>query len=114
MVRLIRHLAYLVAVVGCASTKSKPVHEAAPQVTHQVLSKLPVIRHPAPLPAEQPIQSTTYIGDRKVGSRLVYRGWDFDRDGSFEMLESINDKSGRPVYSIDFDGDGTIDVISRD
>jgi hypothetical protein len=47
-------------------------------------------------------------GEKTKGS---YRGWDFDRDGQFDMLEVLSQDGDQVSWAYDFDGDALIDVV---
>ena len=95
---------------GCASTESpKPKNIE----THFILKKAKMKDYPAPLPKYIPIMVDRYQGEASLNKVLRYRGWDFNRDKGFDLLEVLDEKAQVQVRVYDFDFDGKIDYIRR-
>ena len=62
------------------------------------------------LPIFTPFWVDKAIDGRVISSRLAFRGWDFDHNGSFDMVE-VMDKAGHVVRVLyDFDFNGIVDL----
>ena len=70
-------------------------------------------KHPQarPLPDETDILIEWHYSDGSTTRTVGFRGWDFDRDGRFEMVEVLDPSAHVTRRVLDFDGDGRIDVI---
>ena len=66
----------------------------------------PQVVYPEPLPALTPIYIDRMSSDGKQTSRLGFRGWDFDHDGRFEMVEVLGYRGQliERLYDLNFDG----------
>lgn len=108
---LMLNLAAIAGLSSCSTLKatlntSKP--KAGP--AFYVLREGQRIDQRPPLPDRMDIgvHWTYSNGDKTKES---FRGWDFDRDGQFDMLEVV-DQAGTPVsWAYDFDGDALIDIV---
>ena len=69
--------------------------------------------HPVPAPNHLPSHTDIHVewhfDDLSTSTDLGYRGWDFDRDGSFEMVEVFDARGDVQTRIFDFNGDGVID-----
>lgn len=91
---------------GCV-TGSDTSNSVAP--THYTLQVGERVPHPAPLPDETKILVKQHGQDGAVLARAGFRGWDFNKDGRFEMVDVLNEDGSLQVRAFDFDGDGVID-----
>lgn len=108
---LMLNLAALAGLSSCSTVKatlisSKP--KAGP--AFYVLREGQRIEKSPPLPDRMDIGvNWTYSNGEKTNGS--YRGWDFDRDGQFDMLEVVDQHGARLSWAYDFDGDALIDVV---
>ncbi len=106
-------LALALGLVGCSTIQSPEMSEvnvASP--AFYTLKEGAAIEHPAPLPNLTKIFVNWTYSDGGKSSQEGFRGWDIDRDGSFDMLEAL-DSEGKPyMWAYDFDGNGVIDAIT--
>lgn len=70
--------------------------------------------HGSPLPAETRILIDWYSDSGRVTTVDGFVGYDFDRDGRFEMIEVLGANGEPKSYVYDFDGNGKIDKIAGD
>jgi len=93
---------------GCASDRQQGASE--PVRTYYTLRAGAFMPHQAPLPNATDILVTWH--DSKGASREVlgFRGWDFEGDGRFEMIEVLGQNGTPTAYVYDFNGDGRVDV----
>lgn len=99
---------------GCASTPEKvPGKENTTKKTHFILKRDKMKDYPLPLPKYTSIWENWYQGETLVSKRIGYRGWDFDRDDQFDMLEILGEKGEITARAYDFDSDGKIDYIEQ-
>ena len=71
------------------------------------------IQYAAPLPNKTEIMVNWTYSDGGKKTQEGFRGWDFDHDGRFEMLEVL-DTSGKPtMWAYDFNADGVIDFVQK-
>jgi hypothetical protein len=108
---LMLNIGALAGLSSCSTVKatlssSKP--KAGP--AFHVLREGQRIEQSPPLPDRMDIGiNWTYSNGEKT--KESFRGWDFDSDGQFDMLEVV-DHAGAPVsWAYDFDGDALIDVV---
>jgi len=101
-----------IAVLSSCSTLKATLTSSKPKAgpAFYVLREGQRIEQRPPLPDRMDIGvNWTYSNGDKT--KESFRGWDFDRDGQFDMLEVV-DQAGAPVsWSYDFDGDALIDVV---
>lgn len=69
---------------------------------------------PPILPQKTVIDVIWTFEDGYVQSFPGFLGWDFDRDGRFEMVEVFGPKNTIKNKVFDFDGDGKIDQVVDD
>jgi hypothetical protein len=96
--------------VACVTTEKT---EITPQKTHFVLEPGPVERGQDPLPDLTPIYVRIYAGDQLIERRLGYKAWDFNRDGSIDMLEYLDSQGQVIRRSYDLNRDGVVDLEKR-
>lgn len=71
------------------------------------------VSYEAPLPNKTEIMVNWTYSDGGKKTQEGFRGWDFDHDGRFEMLEVL-DPSGKPtMWAYDFNADGVIDLVQK-
>lgn len=100
-----------ISMEGCFGTAEKSADEPVSRI-HYTLENGETVNHPKPLPNEIPVYIKWHMSDGSVEKLLGFRGWDFNRDGKFEMLEILNEDGSIQSYSYDFDGDGNIDAVA--
>ncbi len=71
------------------------------------------IKNIAPLPNKTEIIVNWTYSDGGKKTQEGFRGWDFDHDGRFDMLEVLDQKGKPSVWAYDFDGDGLIDTVQK-
>jgi hypothetical protein len=80
--------------------------------THYTLRLEKEQKHSLPLPAYTPIMIDWHYKSGAVISKLGFRGWDFNGDSRFDMIQAVEESGlGEAVY--DFDFDGRIDLRKR-
>jgi hypothetical protein len=71
------------------------------------------VQYAAPLPNKTEIMVNWTYSDGGKKTQEGFRGWDFDHDGRFEMLEVL-DPNGKPtMWAYDFNADGVIDFVQK-
>jgi hypothetical protein len=71
------------------------------------------LQNAAPLPDRTEIMVNWTFSDGSQKTQEGFRGWDFDHDGRFEMLEVL-DQNGKPaMWAYDFNADGVIDLVKK-
>lgn len=111
-ITMIRYVGSLVAAMlaaGCATTT--PDEMTGATKTHYTLKLGEMIPNHAPLPARTNIQVTWHYSNGASESLDGYRGWDFDGDQRFEMVEVMGADGKVQTRVYDFDGDGRIDLV---
>lgn len=72
------------------------------------------IENNKPLPDMTKLMVNWTYSDGEKKEQEGFRGWDFDHDGRFEMLEVL-DTQGKPyMWAYDFDGDGVVDAVDKE
>ena len=106
-------LVFALGVVGCSTTETPEMPEVkVTSPAFYTLKEGAVIEHPSPLPNLTKIFVNWTYSDGGKSSHEGFRGWDIDRDGSFDMLEAL-DAEGKPyMWAYDFDGNGVIDAVT--
>lgn len=105
-----------IAGSGCATSEKsvsqqlQPEPEAKPKATRFELSFEEWQHYKKPLGSRQDIYVKSYAEDELIGSRHAFIAWDFDHDGLYEMLESLDEQSKVEARFYDFNSDGLIDV----
>ena len=92
---------------GCATTSEE--EEGPLRRTHYTIRPGDPIPHRWPLPAEHPVYIDWHYTDSSVQPTKGFRGWDFNSDGLFDMLEVLNADGEVQISAYDFDHDGIID-----
>lgn len=77
--------------------------------THYTLEAAPAREHESPLPDETRIFVDWHYTAGESRRSEAFRGWDFDGDQRFEMVEVLNTDGSVQSRLFDFDGDGRID-----
>jgi hypothetical protein len=67
----------------------------------------------APLPARTGIELRMDQDGERQAAQESFRGWDFDRDGRYDMLEVLDLKGETVSSAYDFNGDGVIDLVQK-
>lgn len=68
--------------------------------------------NPPPLPAKTPISVDWHYSDGSSSTISGFRGYDFDGDGRFEMVEVLKKDGTIQSYVYDFDHDGRVDQVT--
>ncbi len=104
--------AALVALLaaGCAGTPTAGDAELGGE-THYTLKRGDRKVHPKPLPTETPILVDHFQGDGSKVTSAGFRGWDFNGDGRFEMVDVLNEDGSVQARLFDFDEDGRADLV---
>jgi len=81
-----------------------------PQVTHFTMRQGTMIKYPAPYPVLTPVFVQFHYDNGNVVEKLAFRGWDFNHDRRFDMLEvmAVDEKVHKIMY--DFNLDGSVDM----
>jgi len=93
--------------VACATTeKTGSTGPQTPAWTHYTLKFGDPLPGALKMPTQVPIWVNWFNGETQVGRALAYRGWDFNGDGTFEMVECLSGtlKVESRVYAFGFDG----------
>lgn len=105
-------LAASAGLFSCSTLKSAAApSQQKPGPAFYVLREGQRIDQKPPLPDRLDIGVDWTYSDGDKKTQESYRGWDFDHDGQFDMLEVV-DHEGAPLsWAYDFDGDALIDVV---
>lgn len=76
---------------------------------YSVLVKGKTVKYAEPLPNMIPFYLKDMKGDEVMEERLVFRSWDFNKDGFPDMVEEMLDHGIVRSRSFDFDFDGLVD-----
>jgi len=71
-----------------------------------------VIDHGTPLPKETRILIDWHSDSGRITTVDGFVGYDFDRDGKFEMIKVLGENGEAKSFVYDFDGNGNIDSIA--
>lgn len=105
------YLGLNLAVCACSTTDGDD--KARPKTnTYYTLQPGDKKVNPAPLPAETPIAVDWHHSDGSSRTIKGFRGFDFDGDGRFEMVEVLKSDGSIQSYVYDFDSDGRVDQIT--
>jgi hypothetical protein len=95
---------------GCVSTeKTVELSKEAPQPTHFVLDPAPVLKGDEPLPDLTAVYVKVYSQDQFIERRLAYKAWDFNKDGTADLLEYVDAQGYVIRRAYDFNSDGKVD-----
>jgi hypothetical protein len=97
--------------LSCASTDEKSDENIK---THYTLTLGKTKVHGEPLANETMIKVNWHHANGDVKTVDGFRGWDFDYDGRFEMIEVLSESGEPQTYVFDFDADGVIDAVQGD
>lgn len=96
---------------GCVSTEKAQQPDLKLIQTHFILEPGPVETQAGRLPDYFPIYAKIFAGEQVLDRKLVFRGWDFDKDGAIDMVEVL-DKQGQVLrQAYDWNHDGQIDLV---
>ncbi|MBP9708159.1 MAG: hypothetical protein KBD78_10970 [Oligoflexales bacterium] len=112
--RLLRTVA-LCLLLQVLDSCATPAAYQIPYWTHYTLEKGETLTLEAPLPDFTPIYIIWHSPLGNQQKQLAYRAWDLDKDGSFEMVEEI-DESGKIIgraYDFDFDQKVDHSIVSQ-
>lgn len=102
----------LVALTSaCASTQGES--DELGGETHYTLKRGEPTVHPKPLPVETPIIVKRFKSDGTSVASEGFRGWDFNDDGRFEMVDVLNADGSVQARLYDFDEDGLTDMMRQ-
>lgn len=108
MVRLVIIPALLMLFASCVTSSGGDGDTL--ENTHYTLHKGKTVIHPTPLPSETPILVDWFDTEGNMKTTNGFRGWDFNGDGRFEMVEVLGTDGIVQARVYDFDGDGTTDL----
>jgi hypothetical protein len=99
-------------LVGCATTAPEDLDPKGKK-THYTLRTGEPLPHAEPKSTETPILVDWYYENGAVLTSEGFRGWDFDHDGRFDMLQVLSEDGQIQGLAFDFDGDGRIDATKQ-
>lgn len=94
--------------LACSSTG-----DGEDKLTQYTLRLSPTIENPKPLPNQTNIYVDWRYESGQQKSVLGFRGWDFDKDSRFEMVEVLDADGKTQAVLSDFDGDGVLDARTQ-
>lgn len=97
------------AASGCAGTGDGDPDGLGGE-THYTLKRGTATQHPKPLPTEWPILVDHFQNGGEKVTTEGFRGWDFNGDGRFEMVDVLNADGSLQARLFDFDEDGRVDA----
>jgi len=97
--------------ISCTTVTSLVDGSKGPERVYYVLRPGETIPAPNPLPSRTDIMVEWHYDDQSETTNLGYRGWDFDRDGQFDMVEVFGVDGVVQTRIFDFNGDGIIDDV---
>jgi hypothetical protein len=95
--------------VSCTTITGAIQGPKEPERLYYVLRPGNPVPTPSPLPTHTDIHVEWHFDDQSTSTALGYRGWDFDRNGRFDMVEVFDSQGQVQTRIFDFDGDGVID-----
>lgn len=101
----------VIFIVGlsCATTKKADlIAKSSPQVRRLVLGETVANRNP--LPNYQAVWLEEETSGDPGAKRLIYRLWDFDKNGLADYIQQVDSKGRVSGSYFDFDADGKIDL----
>ena len=104
-------LSLVMASASCTTVTSIVDGNKGPERLYYVLRPGDTIPAPKPLPSRTDIMVEWHYDDQSETSNLGFRGWDFDRDGQFDMVEVFSADGAVQTRIFDFNGDGVIDDV---
>lgn len=96
-------------MASCATVTSLLSGSKDRERLYYVLRPGDLVPAPPPLPTRTDIFVEWHFDDTSTTLNLGFRGWDFDRNGLFEMVEVFDTQGEIQTRIFDFDGDGVID-----
>ena len=99
-------------IAGCTGDK-KVDEDLPPSKTHYTLKVGEKINHGAPLPSQSQIMVTWHMSDGTTNKVHGFNGWDFNKDGRYDMVEVLDEKGKVQNLVFDFDGDGVVDAVKE-
>lgn len=109
-----RHLIavfFCLGALSCTTVTSMIDDSKGPERMYYVLRPGDTVPAPRPLPNRTDILVEWHYDDNSETSNLGFRGWDFDRDGQFDMVEVFGADGAVQTRIFDFNGDGIIDDV---
>jgi hypothetical protein len=98
---------------GCFSAEEpKEVGETI-VATHYTLRIGEVVKNQKPLPDYTPVLVDWHYSNDAVKPKVGFKGWDFNQDGRFDMLQVMREDGTVDYAVFDFDSDGEIDMNSK-
>jgi hypothetical protein len=92
---------------SCATTEEKQKPPGRTHYTLQPAAKVPGVW---PMGSQTPIQVRWHLSDGQMELEPGFRGWDFDGDNRFDLLEVLKSDGSVQMRAYDLDGDGVVDV----
>ena len=96
---------------SCATTPPPVEEQPIPVRVGFEVKSTSVIENPSPLQNQSEIEVTWNMSDGSVETQKSFRGWDFDHDGRFDMLEILTSDGKTKSWAMDFNSDGKIDIL---
>lgn len=96
------------ALAACATTPDAGVGPS--KKTHYTLRTGEPLPHAEPQSTATPVFIDWYYDNGTMVSSEGFKGWDFDGDGRFDMLQVFAEDGKIQALAFDFDGDGRIDA----
>jgi hypothetical protein len=91
---------------SCASLRGKDADPSDVKPTHYTLRLETEQKQIPPLPSYTPIMVDWHYKSGEVVSKLGFKGWDFNGDKRFDMIQAVEDSgAGETVFDFDFDGE---------
>lgn len=75
------------------------------------IEKGETIYHPEPLANETVYRKKVRKGDKVVADFMIYRTWDFNKDGRVDLVQEYDDQGNLILNAYDFDFDGNVDLV---
>jgi len=101
-------------LVGCSTPAPLKSESAAePIVVGRELRREAAVKHSPPLPVQTVVKMREVFNDGRRQDRPAYAEYDFNRDGTPEMVVKLDEKGLPEVYAYDFNLDGKVDAIQN-
>lgn len=116
--RLVAGGGLLLLVYACASRNTSQIDQEAVNSkvvtpSFYTLKEGRQTKRAMPLPNNSDIEINWTYSDKSKKTNDGFRGWDFDHDGRFDMLEVLDGQGAVVSWAYDFDGDGIIDKTEQ-
>jgi hypothetical protein len=102
---------FVVQLNACATHIEETKVDSQPTRLSYTLNTGEAIAFRKPLPRYQPIYIDWSISDGSIQRYKKFNAWDVDHDGSFEMIEMLDENMKSVSIAFDFNGDGQVDLV---